>query len=426
MVRTIETSCTQQSRRFKNVLFLCVFAIIVLIIFVCLLATGVINSSSTKSGTPSLAVKQVFNGLEDENNISSHFVYNQSSTHIAWISFSSQSWTNINFAKCQSDAVIFCPDMILKLDKLSISGISISDFPNFQCAISEPTQIHIYTWSESEFVWSTSQSLKLLTGGAIGPERQQTHLDAVTQSESQRCMSSCFTSNGNLVTAWIEGKLGKLEVVGVRDLVQMSDKTVIVPEASTMYGSVMKVTGQTICVSDTFNECVFVFNDRPALKQTIKNSTRKKSFGSQISLDPSANRLFVSYSSKEEVVEYYSRSNNNSLFIRIQSIYNSLLTTTVAFPNFGYSISCNEEYLAISAPSEDTDNYSSIQIYHFRQNGEVDVASQNISIDVPFVGKSMWLYPMKKSNVFGKLTLIATNERASSFGQLIVFQNLVV
>jgi len=402
-VNSIESGCRSSLYRSKIIFAIGLVVIVVLAIFVGLLGGGIIPSLSSKvSQKANLGIKQVVEGNTDENSISGHFVHNREGSLICWISYAMNGDNYLNFARCESNTVLMVPEMRLSVS-YQISYVSLSD-TELKCAVCDSTQVvNIYQWSLKKQSWNLFKSL------------------AMTFSKFGQ--SIIFDSQGDLIVTSLGGVhcySEKFEIVFTETVKTVSD----------LFGHQMDVQNKILCIPDPSLNQVTIFRKNDKNQYIVKysvhsHSTERKSFGSQVALSVNADKLFVSYSSMEEVVEYYKIASDGN-FLHIQSIFNSVLTKNVSFAHFGYSIACNENYMAISSPSEENDSFSNIQIFHFDPNGQVNLQPQQISIDVPFLGKSMFLVPMnsKSSKIWSTLTLITTNAHASSFGQLLVFQNL--
>jgi hypothetical protein len=133
----------------------------------------------------------------------------------------------------------------------------------------------------------------------------------------------------------------------------------------------------------------------------------------------------VAYGYASSAVEVYVKSLTGH-FVHLQTVQHETPQKSVAFPRFGFGMSCNDLYWAVSAPGEHEYGFSSVFVYSFDgENGRV-VMPQQLSMDVSFFGQGLWLQAAETASSRGRersgLTLLVTDEHSGDFGRLVVYQ----
>jgi len=361
----------------NRLLFLFGIIIVVLAVFLGLISGGVIqtnNTTSTSATHHNLAVKQLWEPREEKENIASHFVRNTVGDLIAWVSNGF-----VHFAAIENNLI--SKESSLAIDNSSeINSIAIS---NNKLAISYKNTISIFDITETSVLLHGTSPQGLL-------------------SIPEEGKALCYTTNGDLIVSVNDG----LRIY--RD--QLLIISINIESATESFGNLIVCEKNQIFVADpgANNNLgkLYIFGIDGKSQQTIENETSRVNFGQNFCVNNRGDFLFVNY---EEVVEVFLKKDK---FQHVQTIMNTLLTSSVRFNYFGAALSAYGNYLVVGSPSGLDDNFSSIQLYQWEKDRMKNI--QQISMDVGLFGSTVWV--MSDS----PLRLLVTNEKGSSFGQLIM------
>ena len=327
------------------------------IIIILLLVMAVSLAIQPKPVKANLRMKQKWDPVTPDSEIT-HFIHNRTGDILAWLSPS--GW--FNFATIQNDSIIWQPDWAFQNPSAAnIHSFCIDDTCKL-FAVADSKQVFVHRFQNQK--WNLESTYPYATTAI--------HYDENSQLLLSNSVSLKKITNGH---------------------------TINMPSAIQIQAA----------------QGIIITLDQQGVIHVIENFQIKQELdlnGNHFTLDPSGRKLFVSCESKESV-EYYRYHRGE--FVHVQTIYNSV--TTLAKSLFGFCLSANEQYLAIASPSGPDDHFSLIQVYHFDAEDRVNLTPQQISVDVSYLGRSLWLCPMGT-----KLTLIASNEHGAPLGQLVMLQ----
>jgi len=397
-----EMKCKWRRSRWLYLFAVSVLIIIALAIIVGLYGGGIMNNQAY-STQAQLSMKQMWNAETDETAIRHRFVHSRYGTQIAWVSESFPA--DVHFAHFTANSLLY--DIATLHCDTSIQQLALDDSDTWCVVLTVHASLRFFAYS--------------ITGSQSGGRRWQL---TQTLDDLQQVCNFVFDTLSRL---WI---VTLAEVYGFRFDGKNWTKihsTSLNIMTSNLFGQVIQMESHTLVVNDTNWEnhkgCIHVFDVSSGQRQTITDESQEYprfEFGQNFCLGIGGRQCVIAYNGNRERIELYTRGDEHSAFQHAQTIMQHMLFMTVGFTNFGYALSSNEKYVAISAPSEFEDEFSFIQIYHFQRDGRLSPHPQTISIDVSYLGRTIWLLPL---SISARCTLIATNEKASAFGQLMVFQN---
>ena len=395
--------------------------IVTLVVFVAALSSGILPSSKEKRQArfSNLRLVHVWEAENEEEMVSGTLSSNRTGGLVYWLSDVAGS-TRINFGGISSSKFQRFPERSLSFSTAGqhISELAVDDTAIWLAVALEkidPT-VELWRWKEEEEQWHKHTSLHVSTSALRFDETSRLLIASPVPRPSLQAYT--LTDEG----AW--------SAVSVHTGTPSRTDTV-------EFGQALVTEKHFVAIGDPgWSDgvgSVTLYKILPELQhwQTLQAPISSPfhdtlGFGSHLCLSYAARRLFVSYGHAGSAVEVYERTLNGQ-FQHLQTVQHETPQKSVSFPRFGFGMSCNDQYWAVSAPGEKNDGFSSVFVYSFDgENGHL-VMPQQLSMDVSFFGQGLWLKTAEISssnrarNLFS-LTLLVSDENSGDFGRLVMYR----
>jgi len=405
---------------------LLIIIIIVLSVFVGVLSTGALPSAKVVSQArfSDLALTQAWEATDEDHILNGCFAYNRTGQRLAWVSHGDLQF--INFATCQAEVFRHLPGQQLNYDEArEISELCLDD-SGYSLAVAWSSQTVTVANAVDLYRFDAPSESWLFEGSIQGTQKEHAFGVALQFDDKSRLLCTSKLPYGMYVYDF-HSDVAEWQEAQFLSIGHKRERT-----STTFYGNVLTSQRHIAVTSDPGAQGgkgeVYIIKRESGsdygLYQTLTSSDQTLfSFGTQVTMDFLARRLFVSFGPREDRVDFYQRGVDQH-FHHLQTINMNGLPRALTFPRFGSAMSCNEKYLAISAPGEFGDTFSSVFVYSFDDKSGEAKMPQQISNDGALLGFHVWLCPLlEKTKPFQSLTLLVTDENGGDFGRVLIYQS---